>query len=180
MFTNPSCLLHQAASLEVPPTGQRSNIGKSMWKTHHFFIDFESRIDVQLFMSNRCHSLQGDWAFIIDGCSVWNSDVDSMANQRKRVHWEATIKCWLSVHPLLLSLEVLIFFLSNTILTKHYFQRLLESLKTFSLLWYLVFLVSYKRAGTFDNAYICLRACQIFGLFPWLHASFVMVENESN
>ena len=38
----------QAANLEVISIKHRNDIKKTMWKTHRYFINFESQIDVEL------------------------------------------------------------------------------------------------------------------------------------
>ena len=63
-------MLHQAASLEVTLIPHRNDIEKNMWRTHQHFTDFESRINVELSMSNRCHSFQLDSPFIIGEIST--------------------------------------------------------------------------------------------------------------
>ena len=44
----------------------QSNIEKSTSKTHRYFVDFESRIHVELSTSNRCHNFHVDSPFKID------------------------------------------------------------------------------------------------------------------
>ena len=43
---------------------------KTAWRTHQYFIDFESRIDIQLSTSNRCHSFHVHSHFLIDEISM--------------------------------------------------------------------------------------------------------------
>ena len=59
-------MLLQTTSLEVTLIRHRNGIEKSMWRTHQYFIDFESRIDVELYMSNRCHLFHVDSPLITD------------------------------------------------------------------------------------------------------------------
>ena len=42
----------ETASTEVTSIRRRNDIGKSMWRTHQYFADFESRIHVEISMSN--------------------------------------------------------------------------------------------------------------------------------
>ena len=37
-----------------------NGIEKSTWKTHRYFVDFESRIHVEISRSNRCHNVHVD------------------------------------------------------------------------------------------------------------------------
>ena len=43
---------------------------KSTWRTHRYFVDFESRIQIEISMSNRCHTFHVDSAFKIDVIST--------------------------------------------------------------------------------------------------------------
>ena len=45
-------MLRQTTSLEGTSIRHRNDIEKSTWRTHRHFIDFESRIDVDLCTSN--------------------------------------------------------------------------------------------------------------------------------
>ena len=38
----------------------------SMWRTHRYFVDFESRIHVEISKSNRCYNLHVESPFKID------------------------------------------------------------------------------------------------------------------
>ena len=48
----------------------RNDIEKSTWRTHRYFVDFESRINVEIFTSNRCHNFHLDSPFKIDAIST--------------------------------------------------------------------------------------------------------------
>ena len=48
----------------------RNNIEKSTWRIHGYFVDFESRINVEIFTSNRCHNFHWDSPFKIDVIST--------------------------------------------------------------------------------------------------------------
>ena len=60
----------ETASTEVTSTGRRNNVEKSTWKTHRYFVDFESRIHVEISTSNRCHNFHLDSPFKIDVIST--------------------------------------------------------------------------------------------------------------
>ena len=57
-------------STEVTSIRRRNNIEKSTWKTHQYFVDFESRIHVEVSTSNRCHNFLVDSPFKIDVIST--------------------------------------------------------------------------------------------------------------
>ena len=48
----------------------RNDIEKPTWRTHRYFVDFESRINVEIFTSNRCHNFHWDSPFKIDVIST--------------------------------------------------------------------------------------------------------------
>ena len=56
----------ETANTEVTSILRRNNIEKSMWKTYRYFVDFESRIHVDISTSNRCHNFHIDSPFKID------------------------------------------------------------------------------------------------------------------
>ena len=56
----------ETASTEVTSIRRRNNVEKSTWKTHRYFVDFESRIHVEISKSNRCHNFHVDSPFKID------------------------------------------------------------------------------------------------------------------
>ena len=68
------------ASTEVTSIWRRRDIEKSTWRTHRYFIDFESGIHVEFSTLNRCHNFHVDLPFKIDeistnfprGISTWN------------------------------------------------------------------------------------------------------------
>ena len=49
---------------------RRSNIEKSMWKTHRYFVNCKSRIHVEICTSNRCHNFHMDSPFKTDETST--------------------------------------------------------------------------------------------------------------
>ena len=55
----------ETAITGVTSIRRRKDIEESTWKTHRYFVDFESRIHVEISPSNRCH----------------NFHVESMANR---------------------------------------------------------------------------------------------------
>ena len=60
----------ETASKAVTSIRRRSVIEKSTWKTHRCFVDFESRIHVEISKSNRCHNFYVDLPFKIDEIST--------------------------------------------------------------------------------------------------------------
>ena len=56
----------ETASKAVRLFGHRNDIEKSTWKTHRYFVDFESRIDFEKSTSNLCHNFHLDSPFKID------------------------------------------------------------------------------------------------------------------
>ena len=81
----------ETKSTDVTPIRRRNNVEKSTWKTHRYFVDFESRIHVKISTSNLCDNFHVDSPFKIDDLnelSTWNFDVESMANRQRCVHWE--------------------------------------------------------------------------------------------
>ena len=56
----------ETASTEVTSIRSRNDIEKSTWRTHRYFVDFESRIHVEISTSNRCHNFHVDSPFKID------------------------------------------------------------------------------------------------------------------
>ena len=60
----------ETASTEVTSIRRRNNVEKSTWKTHRYFVDFESRIHVKISTSNRCHNFHVDSPFKIDVIST--------------------------------------------------------------------------------------------------------------
>ena len=50
----------KTASTEVTSIRRRNNVKKSTWRTHLYFVDFESRIHVEISTSNRCHNFHVD------------------------------------------------------------------------------------------------------------------------
>ena len=60
----------ETASTEVTSIRCRNGIEKSTWRTHRYFIDFESGIHVEISTSNRCHNFHVDSPFKIDVIST--------------------------------------------------------------------------------------------------------------
>ena len=60
----------ETASTEVTSIRRRSDSEKSTWRTHQYFVDFESRIHVEISTSNRCHNFHVDSPFKIDVIST--------------------------------------------------------------------------------------------------------------
>ena len=60
----------ETASTKVTSIRRRNYVEKSTWRTHRYYVDFESRIHVEISTSNRCHSFNVDSPFKIDGIST--------------------------------------------------------------------------------------------------------------
>ena len=60
----------ETANTETTVIRRRNNIEKSTWKTHRYFVDFESRIHVEISTSNRCHNFHVDSPFKINEIST--------------------------------------------------------------------------------------------------------------
>ena len=56
----------ETASTEATSIQRLNDIEKSTWKTHRYFVDFESRIHVDISTSNRCHNFHMDSPLKID------------------------------------------------------------------------------------------------------------------
>ena len=69
----------ETVSTEVTSIRRRSNVEKSTWNTHQYFVDFESQIHVEISTSNRCYNFHVDSPFKIDVISTsnrWRIDED--------------------------------------------------------------------------------------------------------
>ena len=60
----------ETASTAVTSIQRRNNIEKFMWKTHRYFVDFESQNHVEISTWNRCHNFHVDSPLKIDGIST--------------------------------------------------------------------------------------------------------------
>ena len=60
----------ETASTDVMSIWRRNDIEKSTWRTHRYFVDFESRIHVDISTSNCCHNFHVDSPFKIDVIST--------------------------------------------------------------------------------------------------------------
>ena len=60
----------ETVSTEVTLIRRRNDIEKSTWRTHRYFVDFESRIHVEISTLNRCHNFHMDSPFKIDVIST--------------------------------------------------------------------------------------------------------------
>ena len=60
----------ETASTEVTSIWRRNDIEKSTWRTHRYFVDFESRIHVEIPTPNRCYNFHVDSPFKIDVISI--------------------------------------------------------------------------------------------------------------
>ena len=62
----------ETASTEITSIRRRNDIENSTWRTHRYFVGFESRIHVEISTSNRCHNFHVDSPFKIDVISTAN------------------------------------------------------------------------------------------------------------
>ena len=60
----------ETVNTEVTSIWRRNDIEKSTWRTHRYFVNFESRIHVEISTSNRCHNFHVDSPFKIDVIST--------------------------------------------------------------------------------------------------------------
>ena len=60
----------ETTSTEVTSIRRLNDIEKTTWRTHQYFVDFESRIHVEISTSNRCHNFHVDSPFKIDEIST--------------------------------------------------------------------------------------------------------------
>ena len=71
----------ETASTEVTSMQRRSDIEKFTWRTHQYFVDFESRINVETSTSNRCHNSHVDSILKVDVVSTNFSRGNSTPNR---------------------------------------------------------------------------------------------------
>ena len=71
----------ETVSTEVTSIRRQNDIEKSTWRTHWYFVDFESRIHVGMSTSNRCHNFHVDSPFKIDVISTNFPRGISMSNR---------------------------------------------------------------------------------------------------
>ena len=57
-------------STEVTSIQRRNKVEKFTWRNHRYFVDFESRMHVEISKSNRCHNFHVDSPFKIDVVST--------------------------------------------------------------------------------------------------------------
>ena len=60
----------ETASKAATSIRRRNDTEKSTWRTHRYFVDFESRTHVEISTSNRCHNFHVDSSFKIDEIST--------------------------------------------------------------------------------------------------------------
>ena len=77
----------ETVSTEFTLIRRRNDIEKSTWKTHQYFVDFETRIHVEISTSNRCHNFHLDLPFKMDEISTNFPCGISTSNRRRCVHW---------------------------------------------------------------------------------------------
>ena len=71
----------ETASTEVTSMQRRSDIEKFTWRTYQYFVDFESRINVETSTSNRCHNSHVDSILKVDVVSTNFSRGNSTPNR---------------------------------------------------------------------------------------------------
>ena len=87
----------ETASTEVKSIWRQNDIAKSTWRTHRYFVDFESRIHVEISTSNRCHNFHVDSPFKINVISTnfprwismsnrWRIDKDVSIGKLSKLH----------------------------------------------------------------------------------------------
>ena len=86
----------ETASTEVTSIRRRSDSEKSTWRTHQYFVDFESRIHVEISTSNRCHNFHVDSPFQIDVIST-NFPRGILTSNRWRVDKGVSIGCTIRI-----------------------------------------------------------------------------------
>ena len=76
----------ETTSTEVMSIWHRNDIEKSTWRSHRYFVDFESRIHVELMWIEfpRGFAVQNECNF--NELSTWNFDVKLMANGWRYVY----------------------------------------------------------------------------------------------
>ena len=95
----------ETASTKVTSIRRRNNVEKSTWKTHRYFVDFESRIHVEISTSNRCHNFHVDSPFKIDIISAkfprgistsnrWRIDEDVSIGINFKIYLQSSPKQW--------------------------------------------------------------------------------------
>ena len=80
----------ETASTEVTSIRCRNDIEKSTWRTHRYFIDFESGIHVEISTSNRCHNVLVDSPFKINVIST-NFPLEISTSNRWRIDKDVSI-----------------------------------------------------------------------------------------
>ena len=80
----------ETASKAVTSIRYRNDIEKSMSKTHWYFVDFESQIQVEISTLNRCHNFHVDSPFKIDEIST-NIPRGVMTSNRWQIHEDVYI-----------------------------------------------------------------------------------------
>ena len=80
----------ETASTEVTSIRRRNNVEKPTWRTHRYYVDFESRIHVEISTSNECHNFPVDSPFKIDVIST-NFPRGISTSNRWRIDEDASI-----------------------------------------------------------------------------------------
>ena len=80
----------ETLSTEIMSVRRQNNVEKSTWRTHRYFVDFESRIHVEISMSNRCHNFHVDLPFKTDVIST-NFPLGISTSNRWRIDEDVSI-----------------------------------------------------------------------------------------
>ena len=102
----------ETASIEITSIRRRNDMEKSTWRTHRYFVVFESGIQVEISTSNRCHNFHVDSSFNIDLISTNFPCGISTSNQ-----WQIDEDVSIGLYPfLLLNTYLLLILLIQNIL----------------------------------------------------------------
>ena len=71
----------KTTSTEVTSIPRRNDIQKLTWRTYRYFVDFESRILIEMSTSNRCYNFYLDPSFKVDVISTNFLRVTLMSKQ---------------------------------------------------------------------------------------------------
>ena len=81
----------EITSKEVTSIKRGNDIEKSTWRTHRYFVDFESGILVEISTSNWCHNFHVDSPFKIDEIST-NFPRRILTSNRWRIDEDVSIR----------------------------------------------------------------------------------------
>ena len=82
----------ETARTEVTSIRRRNYIEKSTWRTHQYFVAFDSRIHDESSTSNRCRNFHVDLPFKTDENSTnFPRGISTSKQWRRCVHWEEDV-----------------------------------------------------------------------------------------